>query len=96
MSMVVDIHKKNGIRPKFDVYIGRQVRWIDWTYDSKWGNYYYDLEKYEKHVKLFLWKDLVELEGKKLGCWCITTTEIYPTICHGQVLMRLLREKCQK
>ena len=31
MSSVVDVHKKNGITPHFDVYIGRKVRFVDKT-----------------------------------------------------------------
>ena len=94
MSEVVDIHKKKGITPHFDIYIGRKVRWVEWTYDSKWGNYYYDdLEGYEKHVRLNLWGDLEELKGKILGCWCVNTKELTPIKCHGQILMKLLREK---
>ena len=94
MSEVVDIHKKNGIRPKFDVYIGRKVRRVDWTYDSKWrNNFFKDLEGYENHVRFYLWDALDELEGKILGCWCVNTKEITPLKCHGQILMKLLREK---
>jgi len=91
---VVDIHKKNGITPEFDIYIGRKVKWVDWTYDSKWANHFYtDLEGYEKHVRMDLWDNLEELRGKKLGCWCITTSEIYPIQCHGQILLKLLKEE---
>ena len=96
MSRVVDVHKKNGITPYFDVYIGRKVKRVDWTYDSKWGNYFYDdFRAYESHVRKHLWDDLDELEGKIIGCWCINTKEISPVECHGQILMRLLREKNQ-
>jgi len=37
--------------------------------------------------------NLDELEGKILGCWCITTNKLEPLKCHGQILMKLLREK---
>ncbi len=94
MNSVVDIHKKDGIRPEFDIYIGRRVRWLDFTSDTKWGNYWgRDLSKYERMARLHLWDDLEELEGKILGCWCITTDKTYPVKCHGQILMKLLREK---
>jgi hypothetical protein len=95
MSMVVDIHKVNGIRPPFDVYIGRRIQYHEeFTQDSKWANrFYHDLAGYERHVREDLWDDLDELDGKVLGCWCVTTDQLEPVQCHGQVLMRLLREK---
>lgn len=95
MSMVVDIHKKKGIRPEYDIYIGRKVRFVDWTYNSKWGNYDYgkDLKGYESYIRAVWCDDLDELVGKKLGCWCITTDKIEPLKCHGQILMKLLKEK---
>lgn len=34
--------------------------------------------------------NIEELRGKMLGCWCITTSEIYPLCCHGQILLELL------
>jgi len=95
MSMVVDIHKVGNIRPSFDVYIGRRIRYHkQFTKDSKWANHFYDdLAGYENHVREHLWADLDELDGKVLGCWCVSTHELEPVQCHGQVLMRLLREK---
>ncbi len=93
MSSVVDVHKKNGITPRFDIYIGRKVRFVDWTFQSKWANTFFNLKTYEKYIRMSLWNDLKELKGKKLGCWCITTDKIEPLKCHGQILMKLLQEK---
>ena len=93
MSMIIDIHKKKGIRPDFDVYIGRRVRNTEFWVSSKWANHYPTLEEYEDMVREYLWDDLEELEGKSLGCWCITTNKTEPLICHGQILMELLKEK---
>ena len=94
MSEVIDVHSKRGVTPHFDVYIGRKVRFVDWTYDSKFGNYFFeDLEGYENHVRFYLWNDLKELRGKVLGCWCVNTKELTPLKCHGQILMKLLKEK---
>ena len=94
MSQVVDIHMVNGARPHYDVYIGRRVRYTEFKADSKWANYFYkDLRGYELHVRAHLWNDLEELRGKVLGCWCVTTDKLEPLQCHGQVLMKLLREK---
>lgn len=101
-TSVVDIHKKNGERPEFDIYIGRKVRYTEFTKDSKWCNPRLTLEEYELYIRDCIDKfpeyyDLNELKGKRLGCWCITTSEIPDKIedmvCHGQVLMKLIREK---
>lgn len=80
-----------------NVYIGR---WSWATREkSKWANPYsvkkYGREdcikKYEEKIRNTpeLWNALEELEGKVLGCWC------KPDGCHGDVLMKLLREKKQ-
>lgn len=59
------------------------------------------LRLYEEHVRATLMPDLEELRGKTLGCWCVgkgSETEDPEGIrtqrvcCHGQVLLRLLRE----
>ena len=92
MISLVDLHKKDGQTPHFNVYIGRKVRWVDWTFNSKWGNYYQTLEEYEVETLKHFKKNLVELKNNILGCWCITTDKIEPLICHGQILMKLVRE----
>lgn len=72
----------------YDVYIGRP---------SKWGNPYKIgpdgtraevIAKYEEHVRtsIILMRALPELRGKTLGCWCP------PKPCHGDVLLKLLKE----
>jgi hypothetical protein len=43
----------------------------------------YIIKKIEKEN---LYKDLLELDGKKLGCWC------KPESCHGDVLVELINE----
>lgn len=94
MSMVVDLHKKNGERPEFDVYIGRRVRWHEeFTSDSDWANTKSSLEYYEEWVRIYMWDRLPELRGKVLGCWCVTTDKHFPLVCHGQILMRLVKER---
>ncbi len=93
MSSIVDIHKKNGVRPEFDVYIGRRIQYHkEFIKDSKWRNRSTTLKEYEQWIRDFFWDDLDELKGKRLGCWCITTTELEPVQCHGQILMKLIRE----
>lgn len=50
------------------------------------------LELYEAHVRRLVAEDprlrldLLDLEGKSLGCWCA------PGPCHGHVLLRLIDE----
>ena len=96
MTSVVDIHMKNGIRPEYDVYIGRSIRYHKtFKKDSKWRNRSKTLEDYEAWVIENLWHDLEELRDKRLGCWCVTTAELEPVQCHGQILMKLIALKCR-
>ena len=50
------------------------------------------LDIYEKYVRhnAYLMNSLPELKGKKLGCWC------HPNPCHGDVLVKLYQENCEK
>jgi hypothetical protein len=85
------------------LYIGRKVQYVAGTYASKWGNPYIAskhpngeaLKLYESYVRGR--KDLInslhELHGQELGCWCVNDPPNHtPEICHGQVLLRLMRE----
>lgn len=93
-ASVVDIHKKKGIRPGFDIYIGRRVNRTEFTKDSKWAKKYHEsLPEYEKRVRKTLYNDLDELKGKTLGGWCLNTYKIKPLKCHGQILLKLINEK---
>lgn len=82
---VVHIRKSH-----YDVYIGRP---------SKWGNPF-SLEEFPRQVVIAKYKDYViqnlisglwtedqilELDGKILGCWC------KPKACHGDVLIELIQ-----
>ena len=84
---------------KYDVYIGRPSKWgnpyshlkIKGTIKVKTRK-----EAILKYIGYItkgsgkpLLKDLSELEGKILGCWC------YPQRCHGEVLIKLLELKKQ-
>ncbi len=96
MSEVVDIHKKNGERAHFDVYIGRRIQYHkEFTEDSIWANRSSSLVAYELWIRNLprLWNQLLDLKGKVLGCWCINTKELEPVKCHGQILMKLLIER---
>lgn len=98
-TIVVNIHKKKGIRPPFDIYIGRATRRkTEFKENSKWANKYsfkqYSLkalEYYEEEIRKKIkenpeYYNLEELRGKKLGCWCKAN-------CHGLILLKLLKEK---
>lgn len=100
MTSVVDVHKRNGKRKYFDVYIGRAVNGTEFNKDSVWckPKSFLNQERnwreiYEDHVRNNLMDRIEELRGKKLGCWCINTDKIEPVKCHGQILLKLLREK---
>ena len=80
----------NKYRSQYDVYIGR---------GSKWGNPFTITEtasreqviaKYREWITQgdgkHLLKDLYELKGKRLGCFC------KPKACHGDVLVDLIKQ----
>jgi hypothetical protein len=98
-TRIINIHKINGKRPEFDVYIGRSVGNTEFTKSSKWHkNRGMSLEKYEPNIRRKIKKnpkyyDLNEIRGQRIGCWCITTDKLEPLVCHGQILMKLLKEK---
>lgn len=83
-------------REKFDVYIGRPSKWGN-PFSHKPGTGAVEIvESREKAVLKFkqwitkgdgrhLLKDLDELRGKTLGCWC------KPLACHGDVLIELIK-----
>ena len=78
------------------IYIGRNMSfYVAGAVGSKWQNPYSlkqytiddSLKLYEKHIKdSGLINDILELDGKILGCWC------KPNKCHGDVLRKLLKQ----
>jgi hypothetical protein len=72
----------------YDVYIGRPSKWGNPFKIGKDGTREEVIEKYREYIlsKPELLKDLSELKGKILGCWC------KPKACHGDVLVELLNE----
>ena len=109
---LVNVHKINGQRPYFDVYIGRAVNGTEFKEDSIWSNKFKIssqlntikkvLDIYEMFIRQKIKKnpeiyDIETLRGKILGCWCINTAIFKPPLCcHGQVLMKILSEKEKK
>ena len=79
-----------------DVYIGRACNMGGWRLrKSKWANPFTirkegsapaAIAKYKEYIMKHptLLKELEELRGKTLGCWC------HPAPCHGDVLVSLL------
>ena len=96
--MLVNLYEVADIQQwkanKANVYIGRRT--VDFE-ESKWGNPYHvtrkcsnekAVAKYERYIRRnsVLLKDITELAGKTLGCWCC------PLACHGNVLLKILQE----
>ncbi|MHB1910116.1 MAG: DUF4326 domain-containing protein [Nitrososphaerales archaeon] len=80
------------------IYIGRNmVYYVPGSERSKWCNNYtvkkYGREEclklYKEHViKSGLIKDIEELRGMTMGCWCSVEEP-----CHGKILIELLEGK---
>ena len=86
-TKVINLYKESGVGYGSDyVYIGRP---------SKWGNPYEigvdDIreEVITKYIDYLynsgLYRDIMELDGKILGCWC------HPKHCHGDELIMCLK-----
>ena len=72
----------------FDVYIGRPSKWGNPFSIGKDGDREAVIEKYTNWLLnndelLF---DIMELDGKTLGCWCA------PQACHGDVIVEIIEE----
>lgn len=75
-------------KEKCDIYIGRPNKWGNPFSIGKDGTREEVIIKYEEWIRNNpeLLKDLHELKGKTLGCWCS------PKACHGDVLINLIKE----
>lgn len=98
MSEIVNLKMINGVRPNYDVYIGRALNYPKTKFSkSKWANPYSvkkygrkkALELYEEYIRNTpeLYNNLLELKDKILGCWC------KPEPCHGDILIKLINER---
>ncbi len=76
-------------KEKFDVYIGRPEIWGNPFTIGVHGTRKEVIKKYEEYIrnKPNLLSQLYKLEGKILGCWCS------PNACHGDVLIKLVKEQ---
>lgn len=72
-------------KSEYDVYIGRPSKWGNPFVIGKHGTRLQCINKYRDWImkQPQLLKDLHELDGKILGCWC------HPKPCHGAVLIEL-------
>jgi len=85
-KFLVNVCKKEP----FDIYIGRPTKWGNPFIIGQNGTREEVVAKYREWITLgdgkHLLKDLHELKGKVLGCWCA------PKLCHGNVLVELANE----
>jgi hypothetical protein len=80
---------------RHDVYIGRKnVRGKHKCAASIWGNTTGSLDKYEEYVRSSpeLLHQLASLKGKVLGCWHTVADRRKGSVCHGDVLLKLIEE----
>ncbi len=115
-TCVVHLRRRGGVEVETcDVYIGRAMFQGGWRLPaSKWANPFrlsdYGnnraacLAAYEKYLRASpgLLGALHELEGKRLGCWCVEKRCLTcgkargacrHLDCHGDVLVKLLMER---
>jgi len=67
------------------VYIGRPSKWGNPFAIGEDGDREEVVAKYRRWIlgQVSLLRDLGEIEGKTLGCWC------KPNLCHGDILAEL-------
>lgn len=73
-------------KESYDIYIGRPSKWGNPFQIGKDGTREEVIEKFRNWIltQPNLLKDLHEIKGKTLGCWC------KPKVCHGDVLVELI------
>ncbi len=72
----------------YDVYIGRPSKWGNPFVIGKDGSRKVVLDKYSQYLRSnqALLDDLLQLDGKILGCHC------KPYACHGDVIVQVIEE----
>jgi len=83
LTRVVNIRKE-----EYDVFIGRPSKWGNPYVIGRDGSREEVIEKYKEYLlrQPRLLRDLPELKGKRIGCYCS------PLPCHGDVLVLLYTE----
>ena len=73
---------------EYDVFIGRPSKWKNPYIIGKDGTRKECIDKYRNYLleNEELMKDLRQLDGKVLGCYC------KPLPCHGDVIVQLIEE----
>lgn len=73
-------------KESYDIYIGRPSKWGNPFQIGKDGTRREVIEKFRRWIltQPNLLKDLHEIKGKTLGCWC------KPKVCHGDILVELI------
>ena len=73
-------------KESYDIYIGRPSKWGNPFQIGTDGTREEVIEKFRNWIlsQSNLVKDLHEIKGKTLGCWC------KPKSCHGDVLVELI------
>lgn len=89
MESVKILNKATDELPDNYVYIGRPSKWGNPFVVGKDGTRAEVIRKYKEYLMSneSLLKDLHELEGKTLVCWCA------PRPCHGDVLRDIIENK---
>ncbi len=84
------------------VYVGRDMTWaVKGAKGSKWQNPFkindYGLEECLKNFEEYLMKnnellkDIHELKGKDLGCWCVPYHG-----CHAEILLKIANQETKE
>jgi hypothetical protein len=93
-TTVVNIRSQGGVRPEYDVYIGRTnsrarlpaSKWANPFTVGQVGSHQAAVDAYREWIEqpeqAHLLRAIPELVGQRLGCWC------KPAPCHGDVLAR--------
>ncbi len=77
-----------------DVYIGRPEKWGNPYKIGQHGPRKICIEKFRRYLlnNKELMVDLMELDGKVLGCHCVGAKLYHPDpVCHGQVIIQEIR-----
>ena len=89
-----DVDEQEWVKNPNNLYIGRKTERLE---GSKWANPHpirgrnnrkIVVNRFEQYIRnnRELLKDIHQLKGKTLGCWC------HPQLCHGNVLLKILNE----
>lgn len=81
------LNQKRDLIPDDAVYIGRGSKWGNPFMVGRDGSREYCIWLYERYLRVMLHKDVGELRGKDLVCFCA------PEPCHGDVLLKLANEE---